>query len=91
MDGLNIAKQAGKETIFNPAPARALPDEAYPTIDHLIVNESEASLLSGVADNELANAPERVADIFINRGVSTIIITLGSKVWPCSTVNRAHS
>lgn len=48
-------------------------------------------MLSGVTDNELADAPERVADVFIKRGVSTIIITLGSKVWPCSTVIRACS
>lgn len=75
-----MAKQMGKETIFNPAPATPLPDHAYQNVDHLIVNESEASMLSGTAEEELEGSLGQVAKHFITKGVHVVVITLGSKV-----------
>ena len=78
--GLRTAKQLGKETVFNPAPAKPLPGATYKVIDHLIVNESEASILSGTSEGNLAASLDHVAQSFINKGVTTVVITLGSKV-----------
>lgn len=62
---------------MNPAPAIALPEEAYLGLGHLIVNETEAAILSGI---ESPNSWDEVAAIFIARGVNNVIITLGGEV-----------
>ncbi len=43
---LEVAGDKKIPVILNPAPAQALPKEAYKAIRHLIVNESEAAILS---------------------------------------------
>ena len=43
---LEVAYEKKISVVFNPAPAQALPKEAYKAISHLIVNESEAAILS---------------------------------------------
>ena len=83
IQGLRIAKEAGKETMLNPAPARVIPDDAYKYIDHLIVNETEASVLSGVPEGQLqseSSVLHSAARQFVDKGVRSVIITLGSKV-----------
>ena len=67
--------------ILNPAPATTLAPEAYKGLSHLIMNESEACILSDRKPAELS-APEceTIAEEFIDRGVSVVVITLGSKV-----------
>ncbi|KAB8360887.1 hypothetical protein FH972_024620 [Carpinus fangiana] len=77
--GLIMAIDAGKETILNPAPAFHLPDGAYKGLAHLILNESEAAYLAGVAEQDLMSSLETVADFFLSRGVKNVIITLGSQ------------
>ncbi|KAK8173364.1 Ribokinase-like protein [Phyllosticta citrichinensis] len=76
---LQAAKKKGIDVIINPAPAIPLPDEVYAGLDHLIVNESEAALLSGRPAEEIA--PESnlssVAAEFVQKGVRNVIITLG--------------
>ena len=82
-DGLKVlhnmkaARQKGVETIINPAPAIALPEEAYQGLGHLIVNETEAAILSGI---ENPTSWDEVASIFVKRGVKNVIITLGGEV-----------
>jgi ribokinase len=65
------------ETILNPAPAIQLPGEAYQGLNHLIVNETEAEILSGLSNHTSWDA---VAEVFIKRGVKNVIITLGGEV-----------
>jgi len=74
---MKVAREKGVETIINPAPAIPLPEEAYNGLGHLIVNETEASILSGI-DNPTSWDP--VAAVFVNRGVENVIITLGGDV-----------
>lgn len=74
---MKTARQKGVETIINPAPAIPLPAEAYEGLDHLIVNETEASILSGI---EKPTSWDQVAAVFISRGVKNVIITLGGEV-----------
>lgn len=78
LSGLELAKSMNKVTLLNPAPATLIPLHAYKIIDHLIVNESEASILSGIAEKDLATNLEQVAATFISRGVRYVLITLGA-------------
>jgi hypothetical protein len=74
---MKVARQKGVETILNPAPAVPLPEEAYQGLGHLIVNETEAAILSGI---EIPTNWNKVAAVFIARGVKNVIITLGGEV-----------
>lgn len=74
---MKTARQKGVETIINPAPAIPLPEEAYQGLGHLIVNETEAAILSGI---ENPTSWDEVAAVFIARGVKNVIITLGGDV-----------
>ncbi|MGL5345792.1 MAG: ribokinase [Peptostreptococcaceae bacterium] len=75
---LNKAKEAGKYTILNPAPAVALEDEIIANVDLLTPNETELEILSGVEINNEDDI-KRAAQIMIDKGVKELIVTLGSK------------
>lgn len=78
---LQTARRQGVPVLLNAAPAEQLPADSYACITHLVVNETEASVLSGTTldlspetrDNELA----RVAGHFLVLGVQHVVITLG--------------
>ncbi len=78
LHALKMAKAAGVITIFNPAPAAALPDEIYTYCDYATPNESEASMLTGVAVTDLASA-RKAADGLLAKGVGCALITLGGQ------------
>jgi len=70
------------QTVLNPAPAVPLPDEIYQYVDHLIMNESEAAILSGQKAGDIdVRYPSKLAAVlqhFLSKGVNSVIITLGS-------------
>lgn len=72
------AKANQQNLIINPAPAQPLCDELLNGLFLVTPNETEASLLTGikVVDTETAS---QAADIFLNKGVQNIIITLGKQ------------
>ncbi|KAL9124616.1 MAG: hypothetical protein Q9217_006069 [Psora testacea] len=76
---LKVAKEHGIEVLFNPAPAQKLPPEAYEAVTHLIVNESEAAIITGnggmVLDWSIHSPHVRQ---LINLGVEHLILTLGA-------------
>jgi ribokinase len=74
--GLEIAREAGVITIFNPAPAEPVADDIYPLCDYVTPNESEAALLTGVPVNSIDDA-RRAADVFLAKGARNALITLG--------------
>ncbi|MEE8270872.1 MAG: ribokinase [Alphaproteobacteria bacterium] len=76
--GLGIARRNGVATVLNPAPAAPLPDRIYPLVDYFTPNETEAAALAGRAVATLAEA-EAAADVFLDRGVGTVIVTLGER------------
>ena len=76
--GLKKAKEAGKYTILNPAPAVVLEDEIIKNVDLLTPNETELEILSGVELNTEDDI-KRAAQIMIDKGVKELIVTLGSK------------
>jgi len=87
---IKIANDAGVPVLLNPAPAIALPNEIYSRIDYLIPNEIEASILSGVEVKDIASA-EKAAGILLDRGVKTVIITLGANGAFLASGNNRHA
>lgn len=73
-----LARQAGVKVMLNPAPARPLANGLLSSVSILTPNESEAELLTGQTVTNEKEA-EAAARILCERGVETIIITLGSR------------
>lgn len=88
LHNMKTARQKGVETIINPAPAIPLPAEAYEGLGHLIVNETEAAILSGI---ENPTSWDEVASVFISRGVQNVIITLGGEVSITYMLNSSNT
>ena len=79
LKALSIAREEGVLTIFNPAPARKdLPAELYELSDIICPNEPETELLTGLPVGNDAEA-ETAARQLLNRGVKTVILTLGER------------
>lgn len=75
---LAIARQRGTTTILNPAPAACISPQTISNVDSVVLNESEADLLTGLPVNTLqdaARAGEAVRDL----GVGAAILTLGDR------------
>lgn len=78
---LRAARAQNVEVLLNPAPAVELTDEAYAGLAHLIVNETEAVILSGCSAHNIEDESKLpgVANVFHDRGVMNVIITLGGR------------
>ena len=84
--------EVGPDVMFNPAPAPpgGLPEDAWKAVDHLVMNETEAELMTP-AEATLAGAvpgaaalegKEKVARYFHQLGVRYVLVTLGAQgVW----------
>ncbi|KAA8573637.1 hypothetical protein MFRU_001g03960 [Monilinia fructicola] len=79
---LSTAQASNVPVLLNPAPAVKLPNDAYPSITHLILNETEAAILTD-RDIQSVEAPDfdwrSITKDFLSLGVKTVIITLGAK------------
>lgn len=84
-----IAKNAGTKVVLNPAPYKDLPEEIYKFIDIIIPNEHEAQLATGieVTDNE---STESAINALKQKGIETVIITLGAKGCAYNTDDKIH-
>lgn len=72
------AKDFGKITILNPAPAKKIDKELLKYIDIIIPNETEAEVLTGVKINTVEDA-QKASEVFLESGIKYAIITLGLK------------
>lgn len=72
------AKELGKKTILNPAPAAKLSRELIKNSDYIVPNESELGVLTGI-DTESDEGIEKAGKKLIEMGVGNLIVTLGSK------------
>jgi len=72
------AKGAGVKVLMNPAPAQSLPEALWAQIDILVVNESEASVLSGAVVEDPASAAIAGATLR-KRGPDCVLVTLGGQ------------
>ncbi|KAJ5104393.1 hypothetical protein NUU61_001740 [Penicillium alfredii] len=88
--------ECGPDVMVNPAPAPpgGLPEDVYTAVDHLILNETEAELMTPPAEQLSRRLPEaasldgkeKVARYFHQLGVTYVLITLGAKgVWYSAT------
>lgn len=76
--GLEIARAAGAVTVFNPAPAAAVPEQLYGLCDYVIPNETEAADITGIAVSTVEDA-KRAGDVLLQKGAGAAIITLGAR------------
>jgi ribokinase len=70
--------RAGIPVILNLAPAQPLSKETLQQVSVLILNETEAALLSGQRVESLEDA-RIVATVLHESGISTVVMTLGSR------------
>lgn len=74
---LRVARELGLFTIFNPAPARPVPDDLWPCVDLVCLNETESQIMCGVLPKDDATchaAARRLRDL----GAGAVVITLGA-------------
>lgn len=78
---IETAHREGIEVLLNPSPAVYLMPEIYPLISHLVMNETEAVLLSECKPDDIVNQTgwASVAEYFLNLGVKNVVVTLGDK------------
>ncbi|MCR9276871.1 MAG: ribokinase [Pseudomonadaceae bacterium] len=74
---LALAQQHGLKCVLNPAPAAALDDDLLALVDVITPNETEAETLTGIAVTDEASA-KRAASVLHERGIGTVIITMGA-------------
>ncbi|MBL5886100.1 ribokinase [Lelliottia aquatilis] len=81
LEAAKIAHENHTTVVLNPAPARLLSDELLALVDIITPNETEAEKLTGIRvenDDDAARAAQALHD----KGIGTVIITLGSRgVW----------
>lgn len=77
LTALRTAHDVGTRTLLNPAPAQALPDDGWATIDVLTPNRTEAAILLG-HDPDSAEPAGSLAAQLHARGVGTVVVTLGA-------------
>ncbi len=75
---IEAGHKAGIRVVLNVAPAQPLAKELLAQVSVLIVNEGEASLLSGQRIEGLEDA-EIVGKVLHGYGIPTVAVTLGSK------------
>jgi ribokinase len=72
-----IASQKGKKVILNAAPAYSLDEEIYKSVYILVVNETEAEVLTEEKIEDIGE--EAIINKLLKRGVQNVILTLGNK------------
>lgn len=85
-----VAKEAGKITILNPAPAKEITTDILKYTDVIIPNETEVELLTGIKVENLEDA-KKAAKKFIDKGISFVIITLGAQGAALVSKNEAKT
>ncbi len=72
-----LASEKNIKVVLNPAPAIGLSDNLLKNISIITPNETEAEILTGIKVSDRISA-EKAARALHNKGVKTVIITLGS-------------
>lgn len=71
-----LSKKHGKTVVFNPAPARAVPDGLFNGVDYFTPNETEAEFYSGIQVKAASDAFAAGRKL-LALGVGNVIITMG--------------
>jgi ribokinase len=72
----DLARQFGVKVVLNPAPAYSVPINFLRKADYIILNETEAEILSGRSVGDLATA-RSAGQALVDEGLPVIILTLG--------------
>ncbi|MCH8206661.1 MAG: ribokinase [Chloroflexi bacterium] len=84
------ARSMGVTVVWDPAPARDLPDEVYDSVDLLTPNQVEAMSLTGVEVTDVGSAGA-AADLLLGRGVPAVVVKLGEDgAYYASVDGRGH-
>jgi ribokinase len=75
---VELCAEFDTRVILNPAPAAELSNEILEKVDIITPNETEAEKLTGIKVSDEASAT-KAAEILHQRGIQTVIITLGSQ------------
>lgn len=76
--GLKKCKSLGVPTLLDPSPARELPASLFPSVTYIKPNEHEATVITGIEVVDEKSA-EKAGRWLLEKGVSTVIITLGDQ------------
>ena len=79
---IKTAKNAGIDVLLNPSPAHRLNNSVYEGLTHLILNESEAAILTGRQTEDLKSGFDdwtTITDEILDLGVQHVVVTLGGK------------
>ncbi|KAI9663839.1 MAG: hypothetical protein M1821_007329 [Bathelium mastoideum] len=89
---IETAGKAGIDFCLNAAPANPITKRTYRHVTHLLVNESEAAIMSGRdADEVNKDSWPVICQEFLNRGVRNVVITLGAKgAYYATPIERGH-
>ena len=74
---LRAAHDLGLYAIYNPAPARPVPDDLWASVDLVCLNETECQIICGVLPSDDKTCLE-AARLLRARGAGTVVITLGA-------------
>lgn len=78
-DLLKWAKEAGKITILNPAPAPdAIPQAVLQGLDYITPNETELEKLTGIA-TDTQEGIYQAAEKLLEQGVKNVLVTIGAR------------
>lgn len=75
---VEIASQKKIPVILNPAPAQALDDSLLSKLSIITPNETETEILTGISISNETDI-QKAANSLLNKGIETVIITLGEK------------
>ena len=85
-----IARENSTAVILNPAPACQIPNEFLEFVDYLTPNEIETEMLTGVKVSDQSGT-EQAARILLDKGMSAVVLTLGSRGTLLLTENTTAS
>ncbi len=77
LTALRFAKSAGVRTLFNPAPAQALPEEVLRLTQIAVLNETELEFLTGATISSPQDAIAAGRSL-LERGPESVVVTLGA-------------
>ncbi|KAL9097518.1 MAG: hypothetical protein Q9165_000414 [Trypethelium subeluteriae] len=89
---IETAGKAGIDFCPNAAPANPITKRTYRYVTHLLVNESEAAIMSGRDMGEVnEDTWPIICQEFLNLGVKNVVITLGAKgAYYATNLERNH-
>lgn len=78
LQAAKVARHLGCKVVLNPSPAKILPEELWPLVDVMIVNETEARFLTGLSPDTDPQVAAEVGRQLMANGVAQVVVTLGA-------------